>query len=365
MSGHTIRQIADALGAEAVGETGLLVTGAAEPSSAGPADLAVAMEPRFASRLAEGKAQAALMAKGADWQTHGLKAAILVDRPRLAMAGLTALFDQGDQMPTGIHPTAIIDPSASIGADVAVGPYAVIGEGTSIGARSRIDSHVSIAPGSAIGEDAVLLAGVRVGRNVRIGDRFMAHSGVVIGGDGFSFVTAERSSVEAVRETLADAGDAGTGQEWLKIRSLGGVVIGDDVEIGANSSVDAGTIRPTRVGDGTKIDALVQVGHNVQLGRNCLLCAHVAVGGSAKVGDSVVLGGQVGVADNISLGDGVVAGGATKILSNVPAGRAVLGYPAMKMETHVEIYKALRRLPRLARLVENLQKPVSKNGRND
>ncbi len=365
MTGHTVLEIANALRGEAVGETGLHVRGAAEPASAGPDHLAVAMDPRYAEGLAKGQAAAALLARGMDWQTLGLKAAILVDRPRVAMAGLTQLLDAGHALPAGIHPTAIVDPSAKLGKDVALGPYVVIGGGAVIGARSRIDAHVSIAAGAEIGEDALILAGARIGRNVWIGARFMAHSGIVIGADGFSFVTPEKSSVEAVRETLGDAGETGQGQVWLKIHSLGGVVIGDDVEIGANSSVDAGTIRATSVGDGTKIDALVQVGHNVQVGRNCLLCAHVGVAGSARLGDNVVLGGQVGVADNISLGDDVVAGGASKILSNVPAGRVILGYPAMKMETHVEVYKALRRLPRLFAIVDNLQKSVSKTRQND
>ncbi|MGB5556883.1 MAG: UDP-3-O-(3-hydroxymyristoyl)glucosamine N-acyltransferase [Paracoccaceae bacterium] len=365
MTGHTILEIAGALRGEAVGETGIRVSGAAEPALAGAAQLAVAMEPRYVDSLAKGKAVAALLSRGMDWQALGLKAAVLVDRPRLAMAGLTELLDSGHALAAGIHPTAIVDPSARLGRDVALGPYVVIGPGVVIGARSRIDSHVSVAAGTEIGEDALILAGVRLGRNARIGHRFVAHSGVVIGADGFSFVTPEKSSVEAVRETLGAAGDGEAGQAWLKIHSLGGVVIGDDVEIGANSSVDAGTIRATSVGDGTKIDALVQVGHNVQVGKNCLLCAHVAVGGSARIGDNVVLGGQVGVADNISLGDGVVAGGATKILSNVPAGRAILGYPAMKMETHIEVYKALRRLPRLFAIVDNLQKSFSKTGQDD
>ena len=365
MTGHTIQQIADALRGEAVGDTALRVTGAAEPTLATPGQLAVAMDPRYADKLAEGKAVAALLAKGTDWQALGLKAAVLVERPRLAMAGLTGLLDKRTELPGGIHPTAIVDPSANLGNGAAVGPYVVIGSDVVIGARCRIESHVSIGQGTAIGDDARLQSGARIGSNVRIGDRFIAHPGVVVGADGFSFVTAEKSSVETVRETLGDSGGAGGGQAWLKIHSIGGVEIGDDVEIGANSSVDAGTIRATRLGDGTKVDALVQIGHNVQVGKHCLLCAHVAVGGSARIGDGVVLGGQVGVADNISLGDGVVAGGATKILSNVPAGRAILGYPAMKMETHVEIYKALRRLPRLAGIVENLQKSVSKTGQND
>lgn len=365
MAGHTILEIANALGGEAVGDTSLRVTGAAEPASAGADQLAIAMDSRYVDGLTAGRAVAALLARGMDWQALRLKAAVVVDRPRLALSGLTAMLDAGHALPAGIHPTAIVDPTARLGRDVALGPYVVVGAGAVIGGGSRIDSHVSIAAGAAIGDNALILAGVRIGRNTRIGKHFMAHSGVVIGADGFSFVTPERSQVEAVRETLGKPEESGKDQDWLKIHSLGGVVIGDNVEIGANSSVDAGTIRPTSVGDGTKIDALVQVGHNVQVGRNCLLCAHVAVGGSARLGDNVVLGGQVGVADNITLGDGVVAGGASKILSNVPAGRAILGYPAMKMDTHIEVYKALRRLPRLFGIVENLQKSVSKTNQND
>lgn len=366
MNGYSILEIAKALGAEAVGETGLKVSGAAEPASADGRQIAIAMEPRYAADLQKGDATCALLARGMDWQSLGLKAAVLVDRPRLALAGLTSFLDPGPSLPSGIHPTAIVDPTARLGSGVDLGPYVVVGPGAVVGDRSRIDSHVSISGGTTIGREAIILAGARIGRNTRIGDRFVAHSGVVIGADGFSFVTPEKSSVETVRETLGGAAsDQGVSQSWLKIQSLGGVLIGDDVEIGANSSVDAGTIRPTSVGDGTKIDALVQVGHNVQVGRNCLLCAHVAVGGSARLGDNVVLGGQVGVADNISLGNGVIAGGATKILSNVPAGRALLGYPAMKMETHVEVYKALRRLPRLFAIVENLQKSVSKTKQSD
>jgi len=366
MSSHTIKEIAHALGVTSAGQETLEVKGLAEPESAGPDDLAVAMDPRFIEGLAKGQARAAILRAGEDWQALGLKAAILVGRPRVALVGLTELFDKLDETLPGVHPTAVVEPGAQLGMSAQVGPFAVVGADAVIGAGCRIGAHVTIAEGVVVGAGSVLMAGVHLCRNVRIGARVLVHPGVVIGADGFSFVTPEASRVEQVRETLGGGqADTGDGQPWLKIRSLGGVEIGDDVEIGANSSVDAGTIRPTTVGDGTKIDALVQVGHNVQVGRNCLLCAHVAVGGSARLGDNVVLGGQVGVADNIKLGDGVVAGGATKILSNVPPGRALLGYPAMKMENHVESYKALRRLPRLFREVARLQKAVSKNGHND
>ena len=359
MQKHSIAEIAGAIGAEFAGNGDLLITGAREPQAAGAGHLAVAMSPRYAQALGQGKARAAILWQGADWRGLGLEAAIFVARPRLAMAALTGHLAQTPADRPGIHPSAVISQTASLGKGVAIGPHAVIGAHVEIGEGSTIGSLCTIADGARIGPDAVLAPGVHIGPRVRIGARLFCHSGAVIGADGFSFVSEEKSALEEVRETLEDAREAEAAPSWLKIHSLGGVDIGNDVEVGANSSVDAGTIRPTQIGDGTKIDALVQVGHNVRVGRHCLLCAHVAVGGSAVLGNGVVLGGQAGVADNITIGDGVVAGGASKILSNVPPGRAILGYPAVKIKTHVESYKALRRLPRLLAELRQMKKPVS------
>ena len=361
---YSIAEIAEALGAEAVGNPTLKVTGAAEPASAGPDQLALAMDPKYAEGLAAGKARAAVLWPGADWQALGLEAAILVPRPRYAMAGLTRLMDKGPEIAPGIHPSAVIDPAAEIGEGAAIGPFVVIGRGAKIGSRARIASHVFIAEEAQIGADALLYAGVRIGARVVIGDRFIAQPGAVIGADGMSFVTPEKSTVEQVRETMGQVEEAAR-QSWTRIHSLGSVRIGDDVEIGANAAIDRGTIRDTVVGSGTKIDNLVHLAHNVVIGRDCLFAALVGVAGSTRIGDRVVLGGQVGVADNITVGDDVVAGAATKVLSNVPAGRAMLGYPGMKMETHIEVYKALRRLPRLFAQVAALQKAVSKRGESD
>ena len=183
----------------------------------------------------------------------------------------------------------------------------------------------------------------------------------MVGGDGFSYVTPEKSGVERARESLGDQG-AITAQSWTRIHSLGGVEIGDDVEVGACACIDAGTIRPTRIGDGTKIDNLVMVAHNVSVGRDCLFAALTGIAGSTRIGDRVVFGGQVGVADNIFVGDDVIAGGGTKILSNAPSGRVMLGYPAQKMETFVEGSRNVRRLGRLIQQVSALQKAVSKRG---
>ena len=361
---HTIGDIAASLGAVLHGDGTIRVTGAAEPAMAGPEHLALAMKPEFAEGLGKGQARAAVVWAGADWKALGLEAALVVPRPRYAMAGITRALDPGPEIATGIHSSAVVHPSAVIGPDCAIGPFVVIGRDVQIGARARIAAHASIGAEAEIGDDALLLEGVRIGARVRIGQRFIAQPGVVVGSDGFSFVTPEKSGVERVRESLGDQGEI-TAQSWTRIHSLGGVEIGDDVEIGANSAVDRGTIRATRIGRGTKLDNLVHIGHNVEVGEDCLLCGQVGIAGSARIGNRVVMGGQCGVNDNIFVGDDVVAGGATKIFTNAPAGRVLLGSPAVRMEAHVEMMKALRRLPRLFEQVRALQKAVSKSTDSD
>ncbi len=361
---HSIDDIARALGAQTAGDTTLRITHASEPHSASESALALAMSEKYASGLTDGKARAAVLWEGADWQSYGLEAAIFVARPRLAMAGLSKAFDPGPEIAPGIHPTAVIDPSAEIGPNAAIGPFVVIESAVRIGPNARIGAHTNIAHASYIGADALIAPGVRIGARVEIGERVFIHSGAVLGSDGFSFVTPEKSGVEQVRETLGDRGDAKS-QSWTRIHSLGSVQIGDDVEIGANCAIDRGTVANTVIGRGTKLDNLVHIGHNVQVGEDTLLCGQVGIAGSARIGSRVVLGGQCGVSDNIFVGDDVICGGATKIFTNAPSGRVMMGSPAMKMETHVEIYKALRRLPRLAATVAGLQKAVSKHHQSD
>lgn len=361
MARFSIRQIAEALGAAAYGDLDLTVARPSEPAEAGADDLALAMDPKFADGLSRGAAQAAIVWDGADWRAMGLAAAIVVPRARYALSGLTRLMDPGPDIAPGIHPTAVIDPSAEIASDVAIGPFVVIGAGASIGSGARIASHASIGAGARIGRDALIQPGVRIMARVRIGDRFIANPNAAIGGDGLSFVTPEKSGVERARESLGQQPGAAT-QKWVRIHSLGSVVIGDDVEVGANTCIDAGTIRPTRIGDGTKIDSVVMIGHNVEVGRDCLFAGMVGIAGSTRIGDRVVLGGQVGVADNMFVGDDVIAGGGTKLMSNVPAGRVMLGYPGQKMESFLEGAKLVRRLPRLFDKVAALQKAVSKDG---
>lgn len=360
----SITQIAEALSARLEGDDSLTITGAAEPSSAGPTDIALAMSPAYAEGLPKGHARAAILWEGADWRALGLDAALFVPRPRYAMAGLTRAMDPGPVIAEGVHQTAVVDPSAKIGENAAIGPFVVIGAQVTIGPRARIASHATIAEHSVIGADALVHAGCRIGARVRLGDRIILQPGAVIGADGFSFVTPEKSAVENVRQSLGDRGEVDA-QSWTRIHSLGAVEIGDDVEIGANSTIDRGTIRATKIGRGSKLDNLVHIGHNVEIGEDCLLCGQVGIAGSTRIGNRVVLAGQCGVNDNIFVGDDVVAGGGTKIFTNAPAGRVLLGYPAVKMDSHIEMTKGLRRLPRLFRDVATLKKTVSKLPEND
>ncbi|TDE38284.1 UDP-3-O-(3-hydroxymyristoyl)glucosamine N-acyltransferase [Antarcticimicrobium sediminis] len=361
---YTIEEIARALGTEARGDVSLQIRRAAEPASAGPDDLALAMSPKYAEALSQGQARAAMVWPDADWQALGLRAAILAPRPRMAMAGLTRMMDPGQGYGPGIHPSAVIDPSAELGIGVCVGPLTVIGAGAKIGAGSVIGPHCYVGTDTVLGEGAFLREMVSIGARVHIGDRFIAQPGARIGSDGFSFVTPEVSGAENVRKTMGDQGGA-KAQSWLRIHSLGAVRIGDDVEIGANATIDSGTIRATEIGDGCKLDNQVHLGHNVRTGQDCLFAGQTGISGSVDIGNNVVLGGQCGVVDNVFIGDGVIAAGGTKILSNAPAGRVLMGYPAVKMETHTEIYKAQRRLPRLLRDVAALKKAVSKLGSSE
>jgi UDP-3-O-[3-hydroxymyristoyl] glucosamine N-acyltransferase len=357
MPDHRLSDLATALGARLEGDGSVVIRRAAEPREAGPDDLAMAMSPVWAEGLPHGRARAAVLWDGADWRAMGLRAALFVPRPRYAMAGITAALDPGVQIAPGVHPSAVVDPSAELGPDVAVGPLCVIEAGARIGAGSRIGPQCWVGQGAQVGPGALLVAGVRIGARVTIGARFIAQPNAVVGGDGFSFVTPERGRIEEVRATLGQVG-ASAPQSWVRIHSLGAVSIGDDVELGAGSCIDRGTIRDTRVGSGTKIDNLVQIGHNVVVGRDCLLCAQAGVAGSSVLGDRVVLAGHAGVADNLTVGDDAVLTAATKVLSNVPAGRVMAGYPAVAMEQHLDIYKAQRRLPRLSAAFAELQKTV-------
>ena len=359
----TLSEIAAALGRPVHGDGSIRLARAREPASAGPDDLALAMSPAYADALRAGSARAAILWDGADWAAMGLAGAVTVPRARLAMSAITAALDPGPAWARagGVHPTAVVGEGAALGDGAVLGPFAVVGDGARIGARARVGPHAFVGADAVLGADVLLHHRVFVGDRVRLGDRVVVQAGAAIGGDGFSFVTPEESGIERVRRTLGDQGEIAA-QPWTRIHSLGAVVVGCDVEVGANATIDRGTVADTVIGRGTKIDNLVMIGHNDRIGEDCLLCAQVGISGSVTVGDRVVLAGKVGVSDNVTIGDDVVAGGATRIFTRVPSGRVILGNPAVDMDKQLAIQKAVRRLPRLAAQVAALRETVTRLG---
>lgn len=354
---HSIADIARATGLTAVGDTSLKIARPAEPASAGAGDLALAMSPDFEAALRRSPARAAVLWDGADWQALGLAAALFAPWARVALAALGETFAHPPDLAPGVHPSAVIDPAARIGADVWIGPFAAIGARARIGDGARIMAHVSIGGAAEIGPRALLHPGVRIGARVRVGARLIAQPNTCIGADGFSFVTPEPGAVESARAT----GQVGAGAPDLvlrRINSLGSVEIGDDVEVGAGTTIDRGTVADTAIGHGTKIDNLVQIGHNVRIGRACLICGQAGIAGSAVIGDRVVLGGKAGIADHLTVGaDAVVAAGSL-VGTNIPPQTVVMGAPAIPHDAFARQNMALRRLPRLAAQVDALRRKL-------
>ncbi|MEM9047918.1 MAG: UDP-3-O-(3-hydroxymyristoyl)glucosamine N-acyltransferase [Pseudomonadota bacterium] len=359
----TVALLAQALQGEAVGDASLPIGRPSAPEDAGRDDLVVAMDRRYAKGLERCPSRVALLWPGADWHALGFEAAIFVRRARLALADLTGRFETPDLPEAGIHPLAAIDPTAEIGPDAAIGPFVRIGAGVRIGPGASIAAHCSIGRGAALGCDSILHEGVRIGTAVAIGDRFRAQPGAVIGADGFSFVTPERGAVEAAR-SMERSPEVARAAHYRRIASLGAVRIGDDVEVGANSCVDRGTLTDTRIGSGTKIDNLVQIGHNVEIGETCLICGQAGVAGSVQIGDRVVLGGQTGVADNLKIGSDVLVAAQSGVGTNLKGPGVYMAAPAVPRDRAAKMLMLMRRLPELFDRVAALQKAVSNRKSN-
>ena len=351
---YTTQEIAQALDGELIGDGSITVTRLSHPADIRSAtDLALAMEPKLLQLLAGTPVRAAIVAANAEIPDDVLASRIVIKRPRLAMAKITALFDEPVALVSGIHPTAVIEPGAILGKNVAVGAQAFIGAGTRIGDNSVIHPQVYIAPNAEIGEGALIHSGARIGTRVYIGARSIIHFNASIGADGFSFVTPQKGSVETAKAGSSGAVTA-TNDQLIRIASLGAVIIGDDVEIGANTSIDRGTIAATRIGNGTKIDNQVQIGHNVVIGENCLICGRVGIAGSCVIGNRVVLGGAVGIADHVNVGDDAMAMAMSGIAGNVLPRTIVGGLPAAPRERMMENYYNISRIKHLVKKVEIL-----------
>jgi len=347
-------RIAELIGAELVGDPAYIVRRPLPGGApAGEGDVVIALGEDPGPALAGSGARAALIAATAK-RPQGLAGLLLAERPRLAMARLLNLFEQQPAVAAGIHPTAVVDPSAEIGHGVRLGPFVVVGAGVRIGRNSRLLAQVTVSRGAAIGADCLLHPGVRVGERVRLGDRVIIHANTVLGSDGFGFVTPQPSTVELA---LAMDSDVKTRNEPVeRIASLGTVIVEDDVEIGACCTIDRSTLGATRIGKRTKIDNQVQIAHNVRVGEDSLLCGQVGLSGSTVVGDRVVVGGGAGVADGVKIGDDALIGAGSGVIKNVPPGEIQLGSPGIRKDEKVSEFLNLRRLPRFFRDVLDLRR---------
>lgn len=348
--------IASALEGELYGDGNLLVERVAHPADVmSGRDLVFATDKKLLPLLINSSARAAILAEDAEIEPGILDAFVSVKRPRLAMARLNALFFQPVSVEKGISPLAVIEEGVQLAEDVAIGAHVFVGRGATIQQGVVLHPGVYVAPGAVIGARSVLHSGVRVGADVVLGMNCLVHFNAVIGSDGFSFVTPTPGSVEVAKATGVITA---TNHSLVRIASLGSVVVGDDVEIGSNTSIDRGTIASTRIGNGTKIDNQVQIGHNVVIGENCLLCGRVGVAGSAVIGNRVVLGGAVGVADHVTIGDDAVAMAMSGIAGNVAPKQIVGGIPARPKDQATEIHINIGRLKSLYKKVDQLLQRV-------
>jgi UDP-3-O-[3-hydroxymyristoyl] glucosamine N-acyltransferase len=351
---YTTQAIAQALDGRLIGDGNILITRVTHPADVrGAHDLALAVDAGLLPLLAKTAARAAVISGEAEIEPGFIDACIVIDRPRLAMAKLTALFAEQVAVPRGIHPTAVIEDGAQLGENVAVGAQCYVGTGAAIGVGSVLHPQTYVGPGAVIGRDAIIYSGAKIGDRCVLGDRCIVHFNASIGADGFSFVTPQPGSVEEVKAGTGSTVSAAN-HELVRIASLGIVEIGDDVEIGANTSIDRGTIAATRVGNGTKIDNQVQIGHNVVIGENVLICGRVGIAGSVRIGNRVVLGGAAGVADHVGIGDDAVILAMSGIGGNVPARSVVGGFPAMPRERLMRNIFNVGRLKHFYKKIEGL-----------
>lgn len=339
-----LSDIAAALDARLEGDGTLEIRRAVHPSDAeGPMDLALAMDKKLVPLLAGGKAVAAVVREGMEGPAD-LAARIIIRRPATAMAGLMGIFEKPAHFEPGLHPMACIHPTARLEEGVSVGPFAVIGPRAVVGAGSVILPHVTIGADVRIGPGCLIHPGARIGDRVEMGARCIVHPNAAIGNDGFSFATPEPGSVETAKAT----GRIGGANILIqRVNSIGTVIIGDEVEVGAGATIDRGTVAATRIGSGTKIDNLVQIGHNCVIGSNCMICGHTGLAGSVTVGDRVVMAGKTGVADHVTIGHDAVLAASAGVGTDVPAKSIYMGLPAVPRSQFFDQIKGLGRLKRL------------------
>ncbi len=330
-----LTELAKLLGAELSGDGNVEITGVAGIHDAEKGCITFISDRHRAKELEKSRASAAIVPKDAP-EVH--LPLLRVKNPRLSFARAIELFYVKPYEASGISDKASIGRNVQVGTDPSIHPFAVVDDDVRIGDRVTLYPGVFIGKGSCIGDDSLVYANVSIGPGVSIGKRVIIQAGAAIGGDGFGFVTE--------------------GGMHHKIPQVGGVIIEDDVEIGANSTIDRATLGNTVIKRGTKIDNLVQVAHNVITGEHCILAGQVGIGGSTTLGSYVVLGGQAGVADHVTIGDQVMAGGGTSIPRDVAAGQVIAGRDAMPVRDWLKVQAVLPKLPDLRKSLRDLEKQV-------
>lgn len=321
----------------------------AEISKVGPpllADehtLALALSEEEIENLQRTKAKAALVPLGVSSE---LVSTIEVERPRLAMMKLLHLFYMPPDSTPGVHPSAVVHPDAKLGENISIGPNVVVSKHASIGNNTKILANTYIGRAVQIGENCLFHAGCNIGDNAVIGDRVILQHGVSIAADGFSFVTENPNNIEQARQEGAIK-ESDAAQKIYKIPSIGTVIIEDDVEIGANTCIDKGTIENTVIGAQTKIDNLVQIGHNCKIGKGCMIVSQVGIAGSCVIGDRVVIAGQAGLADHLNIGDDSIIMAQAGVTKSFPNKSIIMGAPAVPRKEFVRQLQVMKKAEEL------------------
>ncbi len=341
MNSLTLRELARLVGGEVEGDGGVMLSGFRPLGQAGPEHVAFLSNPRYRPALETTRAGAVIVGKDVAAPGRNL---LRVDDPYVAYARAMQIFHHQPYRPTGIHPLAFVHPEARVGADPSFHPFAVVSAGAVVGDRVTLMPGAFLGPGAEVGDDTVLHPQVVVEAGCRLGRRCIVHAGTVIGSDGFGF--------------------APEGERYVKIPQVGIVRVEDDVEIGSNCSLDRAAMGETVIGEGSKIDNLVQIAHNVVVGKNCVLAGQAGVAGSSTLGDHTTLAGQAGVAGHLKVGAGAVIAAKSAVFKEVPQGARVAGIPAIDMAEWRRSQSVFARLDQLRKRVLRLeeQAPQKKTG---
>ncbi|HFB67397.1 MAG TPA: UDP-3-O-(3-hydroxymyristoyl)glucosamine N-acyltransferase [Calditrichae bacterium] len=338
MPRYTLHEIARHINGVIEGDGDLEIHSPAEIASAEKGQITFLANPRYQHYLETTQASAIIVDRTTPVPEH--LAAVRVEDPYVAFLQVVRLFfPPREFLDPGVHPTAVVDASARLGDDVRIGANAVIGKGVSIGDGSRIFPGVVIMENVKIGKNCVLYPGVVIREDCEIGDHVILHSGVVIGSDGFGFAFQQG--------------------KYEKIPQVGRVVIESNVEIGANTAIDRATLGETRIGEGTKIDNLVQIAHNVRIGKHCVMSGQVGIAGSTHIGDYCVFGGQVGVNGHIRIGNKVTVAAKAGVTKDIEDGQTVFGFPARPIQKMRRIEATISQLPELVKRIRQLEAQVA------